>query len=111
MPIPNFRLNDLAFTKFMVHAFKYPYMTVNGFLLGQKSAPGRVDIVDAVPVLHYQSDFTPGWAGEAEVRIDIGFGMVRSSSCFYSHFKLRRAFCEVDCGLRPQSHASYSWIL
>ena len=61
----------------MVHAFKYPYMTVNGFLLGQQSAPDLVDIVDAVPVLHYQSDFTPGWAVEAEVRIDIGFGMVR----------------------------------
>jgi hypothetical protein len=51
-PITIVRLNDLAYTKLILHALKYPHNTVNGLLLGKWSPDALIDIVDAVPLLH-----------------------------------------------------------
>jgi hypothetical protein len=74
--IPIFNLNNLAYTKLIVHALKYPLMTVSGLLLGQQSAlDAPIDIIDAVPLQHYCSNL-----GEADIRtMDDGLGIVRSS--------------------------------
>ena len=74
--IPIFHLNNLAYTKLIVHALKYPLMTVTGLLLGQQSAlDAPIDIIDAVPLQHYHSNL-----GEADIRtMDVGLGIVRSS--------------------------------
>lgn len=66
-----FRLNDLAYTKLIVHALKYPHKTVNGLLLGQHSSDGFIDIVDAVPLQHHWTNLSP--------MMEIGLGMVRLS--------------------------------
>ncbi|KAH9984921.1 hypothetical protein BJV77DRAFT_952251 [Russula vinacea] len=62
-----FRLNDLAYTKLIVHALKYPHKTVNGLLLGQHSSDGFIDIVDAVPLQHHWTNLSP--------MMEIGLGM------------------------------------
>ena len=77
---PNFLLSDLAYTKLICHALKYPHKTVNGLLLGRHPAPNfPIDIVDAVPLLHHWTNISP--------MMEVGLGMVRSSSphlFFYS---------------------------
>ena len=112
---PIFCLKDLAYTKLIVHALKYPRDTVNGLLLGQYSASDApTDIVDAVPLQHYRTNLSPGYIGEAEVyTMDVGLGMVRSSPrLLLNYVKLSPSFrCEIDYHLRPQSPASCSWIL
>ena len=79
MSNPMFCLKDLAFTKIIVHGLKYPLKTINGLLLGQYSAPGAFDIVDAVPLQHYRGNLSPGRIGEDIHTMDLGLGMVRSS--------------------------------
>ena len=70
---PIFRLNDLAYTKLICHALKYPHQTVNGLLLGQRPAPDApIDIVDAVPLKHDWTNLSP--------MMEVGLGMVRPSS-------------------------------
>jgi hypothetical protein len=70
---PNFHLNDLAYTKVICHALKYPHKTVNGLLLGHRPAPDApIDIVDAVPLQHHWTNLSP--------MMEVGFGMVRPSS-------------------------------
>lgn len=112
---PIFCLEDLAYTKLIVHALKYPRDTVNGLLLGQYSVShATIDIVDAVPLQHYRTNLSPGYIGEAEVyTMDVGLGMVRfSPRLLLSYVKLSPSFrCEIDYNLRPQSPASCSWIL
>jgi hypothetical protein len=72
MSSPKFHLNDLAYTKIICHALKYPHKTVNGLLLGHHPADAPVDIVDAVPLQHHWTNLSP--------MMEIGLGMVRSSS-------------------------------
>jgi len=61
-----FHLADLAYTKLVLHAFKYPHQAVNGVLLGPNPTAGApVEIVDAVPLYHWQ-DVSP--------RTEIGLG-------------------------------------
>ncbi|KAH9052796.1 UPF0172-domain-containing protein [Lactarius vividus] len=70
MSSPSFQLADLAYTKLILHALKYPHQTVNGVLLGtpSQSAGKTVDIVDAVPLQHHWSNLSPA--------MEIGLGMV-----------------------------------
>jgi len=65
---PNFNLNDLAYTKVICHALKYPHKTVNGLLLGHRPAPeAPIDIVDAVPLQHHWTNLSP--------MMEVGLGM------------------------------------
>ena len=69
----NYRLNDLAYTKVIFHALKYPDKTVNGLLLGHRPAPDAlIEIVDAVPLQHHWTNLSP--------MMEVGLGMVRTSS-------------------------------
>src|SRR6266699_2963129 len=69
---PKFHLHDLAYTKVICHALKYPHKTVNGLLLGPHPAPDApIDIVDAVPLQHHWTNLSP--------MMEVGLGMVRSS--------------------------------
>jgi hypothetical protein len=73
-PITIVRPNHLAYTKLIIHALKYPHDTVNGLLLGQRSAPdAAIDIVDVVPLLHNRIDPTSSI-------IEVGLGLVRPPS-------------------------------
>ena len=69
MASPNFRLEDLAYAKIILHALKYPHQTVNGVLLGSPSSSSCVTIVDAVPLQHHWTNLTP--------MMEVGLGMVR----------------------------------
>ena len=69
MASPNFRLEDLAYAKIILHALKYSHQTVNGVLLGSPSSPSCVTIVDAVPLQHHWTNLTP--------MMEVGLGMVR----------------------------------
>jgi len=110
--IPIVRLNNLAYTKLIVHAIQHPQKIVNGLLLGQRPAPDApIDIVDAVPLQHHQINLEPV--------IKAGLGMVRSSSphlllsvTSLNYVILSPPFlCEIDYRLRPQSPAPCSWTL
>lgn len=69
----NCHLNDLAYTKVICHALKYPDRTVNGLLLGRRPAPDApIEIVDAVPLQHHWTNLSP--------TMEVGLGMVRTSS-------------------------------
>jgi len=51
---PDFHLTDLAYTKLILHALKYPDQTVNGVLLALTPTAGApIVIVDAVPLCHW----------------------------------------------------------
>ncbi|CAN0036306.1 unnamed protein product [Pylaiella littoralis] len=41
-----------AYLKLMLHAAKYPWAAVNGFLLGEADSAGQVSVRDAVPLFH-----------------------------------------------------------
>ena len=73
MSSPSFQLADLAYTKLVLHALKYPHQTVNGVLLGapSPSVGQTVDIVDAVPLQHHWTNLSP--------MMELGLGLVRSS--------------------------------
>lgn len=70
MTSPNFQVADLAYTKLILHALKYPHQTVNGVLLGAPSqAVGQtIDIVDAVPLQHHWTNLSP--------MMEVGLGLV-----------------------------------
>jgi hypothetical protein len=74
MSSPSFQLADLAYTKLILHALKYPHQTVNGVLLGahSQSVGQTVDIVDAVPLQHHWTNLSP--------MMEVGLGLVRSLS-------------------------------
>jgi len=67
MSAPNFQLNDLAYTKLICHALKYPHKTVNGLLLGHCPPDAPIDIVDAVPLQHHWANLSP--------MMEVGLGM------------------------------------
>ncbi|KAH9966293.1 UPF0172-domain-containing protein [Russula compacta] len=68
MASPLFRLTDLAYTKLILHALKYPHQTINGVLLGTQPTPNApVDVVDAVPLQHHWTNLTP--------MTEVGLGM------------------------------------
>lgn len=78
MSAPNFRLDDLVYTKLIVHALKYPHKTVTGLLIGRQSTSGSsVDVIDAVPLQHHWTNLSP--------MMEVGLGMVRS---YLSHLFL-----------------------
>eukprot|EP00903_Cladosiphon_okamuranus_P009872 g9378.t1 len=46
-------VEDPAYVKMMLHAAKYPWAAVNGFLLGDAGSPaGQICVKDAVPLFH-----------------------------------------------------------
>jgi len=67
MSSPNFRLEDLAYAKIILHALKHPHQTVNGVLLGSPPSSGCVIIVDAVPLQHHWTNLSP--------MMEVGLGM------------------------------------
>ena len=90
MSAPNFRLNDLAYTKIICHALKYPHKTVNGLLLGHQPAPGAtVEIVDAVPLQHHWTNLSP--------MMEVGLGMVRSPSLHVFYFSSQQTESRYLC--------------
>lgn len=48
--ISEFRLSNLAYTKMVLHALKYPHATVIGLLIADRKQHTR--ILDAVPLTH-----------------------------------------------------------
>jgi Uncharacterised protein family (UPF0172) len=72
MASPNFRLEDLAYGKLILHAFKYPQQTVNGVLIGSTPPSCPVVIEDAVPLQHHWTNLNP-------IMMEVGLGMVRSA--------------------------------
>jgi hypothetical protein len=67
--MPNFRLEDLAYGKLLLHALKYPHQTVNGVFIGSTQSPGVVVIKDAVPLQHHWTNLNP--------MMEVGLGLVR----------------------------------
>jgi hypothetical protein len=92
MTSPNFRLEDLAYAKLVLHALKYPHRTVNGVLLGHPPSSGTVVIVDAVPLQHHWTNLSP--------MMEVGLGMVRSASSLSSSLIESRMFYTLR-GCRP----------
>jgi hypothetical protein len=94
MSSPIFRLKDLAYTKLIIHALKYPRESVNGLLLGQLEASNApIDIVDAVPLQHHRTKLSPGYISETEVHtMDVGLRMVRSSPRLLPSVTLNRVY-------------------
>lgn len=88
-----FQLADLAYTKLIIHALKYPHQTVNGVLLGSSSPSGTVEIVDAVPLQHHWTSLSP--------MMEVGLGMVRSSFILLSSLLHRLSLLCASCGYRP----------
>src|SRR5712691_9440182 len=96
MASPNFRLEDLAYAKIILHALKYPHQTVNGVLLGSPPSSGCVTIVDTVPLQHHWTNLSP--------MMEVGLGMVRSVVSPILFFLLRRLSQRLSCilcGRRP----------
>jgi ER membrane protein complex subunit 8/9 len=55
-------LSELAFSKIILHSFKYPSVAINGLLLGSKddsSHSTNMKIVDAVPLFHHNLGLAP----------------------------------------------------
>ncbi|CAN0449082.1 unnamed protein product, partial [Ectocarpus sp. 8 AP-2014] len=51
----NVNVEEAAYLKLMLHAAKYPWAAVNGFLLGEEGLTGKASVVcvkDAVPLFH-----------------------------------------------------------
>ncbi|CAM9301853.1 unnamed protein product [Ectocarpus sp. 13 AM-2016] len=51
----NVNVEEAAYLKLMLHAAKYPWAAVNGFLLGEEGLTGQASVVavkDAVPLFH-----------------------------------------------------------
>jgi len=71
MASPNFRLEDLAYGKLILHALKYPHQTVNGVFIGSTQPSGLVVIEDAVPLQHHWTNLNP--------MMEVGLGLVRST--------------------------------
>ncbi|KAH9974934.1 hypothetical protein BGW80DRAFT_1204411 [Lactifluus volemus] len=74
MSSPAFHLSNLAYTKLIFHALKYPHQTVNGVLIGSLSPSGTVEIVDAVPLQHHWTNLSP------TMQIGLGMAMNHASS-------------------------------
>ena len=79
MSSPCFQLADLAYTKLILHALKYPHQTVNGVLLGtlSQSVGQTVDIVDAIPLQHHWTNLSP--------MMEVGLGLVHSTISALMH--------------------------
>ncbi|KAI0290254.1 hypothetical protein BC826DRAFT_913514 [Russula brevipes] len=57
---PNFRLTNLASTKILLHALKYPHQKVNGVFLGRPSETDpSIIIVYVVPLQHHWTNLSP----------------------------------------------------
>ncbi|KAK0551899.1 hypothetical protein OC846_002433 [Tilletia horrida] len=48
-----------AYAKVVLHAAKYPASTVRGLLVGRLTSDSKVDIVDAIPLIHNWTDLAP----------------------------------------------------
>lgn len=54
-----YQIQQNAYIKLVLHAFKHKTSAVNGILLGRLSGDGMVDIVDSVPLFHSQIGVLP----------------------------------------------------
>ena len=80
-----YSLSHQAHVKLLMHALKYHYASVNGFLLvedgcknktkGGKEESNRIDFVDAIPLFHLGHGLTP--------MIEVALLQVRGWRCVY----------------------------
>ena len=105
MASPSFQLDDLAYTKIILHALKHPHQTINGVLLGPLSqSVGRtVDIVDAVPLQHHWTNLSP--------MMEVGLGMVRSTILYFCASAKLSVFRGKGRQLCSDSPTSNRWLL
>lgn len=53
-------LSKLAYSKIILHAFKYPHTSVNGVLLANEGSSNHsVKYVDAIPLFHHNLGLAP----------------------------------------------------
>ncbi|KLO16866.1 UPF0172-domain-containing protein [Schizopora paradoxa] len=51
-----YSISHQAYVKLALHAAKYPHKQVTGVFIGKSTGPSAVDIVDAIPLLHLQTN-------------------------------------------------------
>lgn len=68
----SYSVADKAYLKIFFHVAKHPHKQVNGVLVGQQTASGVVEIVDAIPLLHHWTNLSP--------MMEIGLDLVRLSA-------------------------------
>ncbi|KAJ7928060.1 hypothetical protein B0H13DRAFT_2248502 [Mycena leptocephala] len=54
-----YSLSAQAYLKIFFHAAKHPQSSVNGVLLGKEEPSGKINIVDAIPLLHHWTSLSP----------------------------------------------------
>jgi hypothetical protein len=53
-------LSKLAYSKIILHAFKYPHTAINGVLLASEGSHSQsVKYVDAIPLFHHNLGLAP----------------------------------------------------
>lgn len=88
-----YTLSTVAHVKLMMHALKYHYASVNGFLLvedgsgknktrGGKEESNRIDFVDAIPLFHLGHGLTP--------MIEVALLQVRVRRCVCARFLMQK---------------------
>jgi hypothetical protein len=65
-----YSLSAQAYLKIFFHAAKHPQSSVNGVLLGKEEPSGKINIVDAIPLLHHWTSLSP--------MMEIGLDLVRN---------------------------------
>lgn len=70
-----YSISHQAYVKFALHAAKYPHKQVTGVFVGKSTGPNAVDIIDAIPLLHLQTNL--------RLCMEIGMALV-SLYCSYS---------------------------
>ncbi|KAJ7134785.1 hypothetical protein C8R44DRAFT_610153 [Mycena epipterygia] len=55
----HYSVSPQAYFKVFFHAAKHPQSSVNGVLLGKEEPSGKVNIVDAIPLLHHWTSLSP----------------------------------------------------
>ncbi|KAJ7195434.1 hypothetical protein GGX14DRAFT_474724 [Mycena pura] len=54
-----YSVSALAYFKILFHAAKHPHSSVNGVLLGKVERSGKINIIDAIPLLHHWTSLSP----------------------------------------------------
>jgi len=65
----SYEIHADAYYKVFFHAAKHPHNPVNGILLGTRSKESKVNIMDAIPLLHHWTSLSP--------MMEIGLDLVR----------------------------------
>ncbi|KAJ7781768.1 hypothetical protein DFH07DRAFT_791439 [Mycena maculata] len=55
----SWKISATAYYKVFFHAAKHPQSSVNGVLLGKEEPSGKINIVDAIPLLHHWTSLSP----------------------------------------------------